>query len=112
MAASQFLVTVFGEVAGEELLQTDVLELEFAEDLIKHCARRVEISPFFRHLFGLFHEPSGTWLSLNQKLSEWSESRSVQFRLRFKPDTIDRLKVRTAAVDIVNILMILFMCFN
>lgn len=97
----EFSVLFFDEVATELKKDIFALNLVFAEDLVIHCARSIDISPVFWHLFGLYQESGNVWLSPNQKLVEWfirsdERSKHLQFRLRFKPASVEYLKVRRA----------------
>lgn len=87
----RFAIVFFGEVATTVSFKVD--KYEFAEDLVIACAKEKSIGHVHSHLFGLFHEPSATWLCSNQILAEWPESRTIQFRLRFKPGSVKLIKV-------------------
>lgn len=90
---SELKVLVFGEVSEDVKINLDTLKLVYAEDLTRHCAKRAEIIPLFGYLFGIYHDSSKNWLAPNQKLSEWPETLSFQFRVRYKPGSLDLLKV-------------------
>lgn len=87
-------ILVFGECSEDVTINIDALDLVFAEDLTRHCAKRAEIVPLFSYLCGIYHDGSKNWLAPNQKLADWPETRSFQFRVRFKPGSLDLLKVR------------------
>jgi hypothetical protein len=77
-------------------------ELVFAEDLVILLAQQLTISPIGRHLFGLFHPKNKIWLSNNERLSEWTETKELEFRLRYDTNNLTKLKV------IIHFILILF----
>jgi hypothetical protein len=80
-------------------------ELVFAEDLVILLAQQLAINPIGRHLFGLFHPKNKIWLSNNELLSEWKETKELEFRLRYATDFI-KLKV------IIHLILILFFIYS
>lgn len=69
------------------------LPLVYAEDLVIEIAKELGINPIGRHLFSLYHINNKLWLASNEKLSEWKENKKFEFRLRFRPYSLARLKV-------------------
>lgn len=62
------------------------------EDILVAAARFLSISPLCRHLFGLRNRISGLWVSLGRAVAKLPANPTLEFRLRFKPDSLDRLK--------------------
>jgi len=68
-------------------------DLVYAEDLVILLAQENGINPIGRHLFCLYHPKNKIWLSDNEVLEKWKESKDFDFRLRFRPTDLNRLKV-------------------
>ncbi|XP_063888153.1 tyrosine-protein kinase hopscotch-like [Scylla paramamosain] len=62
------------------------------EDILVAAARVLGISPLCRHLFGLRNRSNGLWVSLGCAVEKLPANPTLEFRLRFKPYTLDRLK--------------------
>ena len=62
------------------------------EDVLVAAARLLTISPLCRHLFGLRNRSSGLWVSLGRGVDKLPVNPVLEFRLRFKPYTLERLK--------------------
>jgi hypothetical protein len=103
---SMFSIRIFCDSNGSQLsVIKDISinnELVFAEDLVILLAQQLVINPIGRHLFGLFHSKNKIWLSNNEILSQWTETKEFEFRLRYDPNNFIKLKV------IINFILILF----
>ncbi|XP_045106296.1 tyrosine-protein kinase JAK2-like, partial [Portunus trituberculatus] len=62
------------------------------EDILVAAARVLGISPLCRHLFGLRNCSNRLWVSLGRAVERLPANPTLEFRLRFKPFTLDRLK--------------------
>lgn len=68
-------------------------DLVYAEDIVIDLAKSFGINRIARHLFGLYHYNNKVWLASNQLLAEWTETKTLYFRVRFRPKHINALKV-------------------
>lgn len=66
--------------------------LKTVEDAVVEAAKHCHINPRARHLFQLRNQKDKLWLSLYKKLSSIEDNAKYQFRLRFRPSSIPRLK--------------------
>ena len=89
---SNFVINHYLNINSNQI-SLESTEFEFAEDIVIHLTKQFGINPVVRHLFGLYHPNNKIWLSSNQKICEWNESKTFDFRLRFRPKSIDSLKV-------------------
>lgn len=64
-----------------------------AEDVLVAAARQLEISPLCRQVFGLRNNANGLWVGHCRKIFTLPENITLQFRLRFKPHSLNRLKI-------------------
>lgn len=62
------------------------------EDILVAAARILGISPLCRHLFGLKSRATGLWVTLGRLVAKLPPNPTLQFRLRFKPHSLDHLK--------------------
>ena len=62
------------------------------EDVVVEAAQAVEINPLCRHLFGLRLAGKKLWFPLCKKISSLPEGTTLQFRIRFRAHSIQRLK--------------------
>ena len=95
MASSQNLFYINLLNANKEVSKdiSSQSQLFYAEDLVIEIAKELGINPIGRHLFSLYHVSNKLWLASNEKLSEWKENKKFEFRLRFRPYSLARLKV-------------------
>ncbi|KAF7995940.1 hypothetical protein HCN44_007047 [Aphidius gifuensis] len=78
------------------LNDTKILNLTYspgntAEDLCIKICKYLEIGPVARHLFALCNKSTKNWLPSNEEIKK-NDKIKYEFRLRFKPSTIERLK--------------------
>lgn len=62
------------------------------EDIVIAAARVLQINPLCRHLFGLRNTTNTLWVALSRKISSLPQNSILQFRLRFRAYSRDRLK--------------------
>ncbi|XP_045617240.1 tyrosine-protein kinase hopscotch isoform X2 [Procambarus clarkii] len=62
------------------------------EEVVIAAARVLQINPLCRHLFGLRNATSSLWVGLSRKISTLPQHSNLQFRLRFKAHSLERLK--------------------
>ncbi|XP_042221339.1 tyrosine-protein kinase hopscotch-like [Homarus americanus] len=65
---------------------------ETLEDVVVAAARVMQIGPLCRHLFGLRNTANALWIGLSRKISTLPENSALQFRLRFRASSLNRLK--------------------
>uniref|UniRef100_T1IKG8 non-specific protein-tyrosine kinase n=1 Tax=Strigamia maritima TaxID=126957 RepID=T1IKG8_STRMM len=94
MATQDLIVLLYGEFSPLHVSNTD----DNAENICILAAKKCKIGPLARHLFGLFHPPTKTWLSPYDLLKDQdnTDSTGYEFRLRFKLPNVGKL----ARIDI------------
>lgn len=81
------------EANGHQEPCPTTLELKHAEDVVIKLCQQLKIKPLSRYLFALYNPNYKVWLAANQIMLEWTESRNFELRIRFKPASLDYLRV-------------------
>ena len=90
---SEFVINHYSDDKPNSVTIKVSEDIVYAEDIVISLAKKFGINRIARHLFGLYHRNNKIWLSSNQLLLDWTETKTLDFRIRFRPKHINVLKV-------------------